>query len=210
MWSWRPKAGAKSRRCFRITQATVTTTSGHRGEHEGNRKPLRREGRDAPASPVVPAPCIFFARGPWVWRTPGLPCALVLSGDGCLNDSGIACREKAQACRCVGWAKRPVRRSSKSADGSVPTITTAIAERRWARRVAPLPTLRTAFLLWLFEIRISKLRGAEITGQLAIQAQQRHARATTASWRGNVWVGQHRRQRMRINGFRARASRAPK
>jgi hypothetical protein len=190
--------------------------SGHRGEREISRKPLRREGRAAPASPVVPAPCIFFARGPWVWRTPGLPCALLFIeghaklGHNASREYGGVSPRHCERRQCVGWAKRLVRRSSKSVGGSVPTIGTAIAERRWARRVAPLPTLRTAFLLWLFEIRISKLRGAEITGQLAIQAQQRHARATTASWRGNVWVGQHRRQRMRINGFRARASRAPK
>ena len=33
VWSWRPKAGAKWRRCFRIAPATVATKPGHRGEH---------------------------------------------------------------------------------------------------------------------------------------------------------------------------------
>ena len=44
----------------------------------------------------------------------------------------------------VGWAKRLVRRSSKSEGGSVPTIHDHIADRWWARRAksAPLPTLR--------------------------------------------------------------------
>ena len=40
----------------------------------------------------------------------------------------------------VGWVKRLVRRSSTSEGGSVPTIAEGL--ERWARRYAPLPTLR--------------------------------------------------------------------
>jgi hypothetical protein len=41
-----------------------------------SRKPLRREGRVCPAYTCGSCPVHFFARGPWVWQTPGLPCAL--------------------------------------------------------------------------------------------------------------------------------------
>jgi hypothetical protein len=37
VWSWRPKAGATRAMMLHITQATVTTKSGHRGERDGNR-----------------------------------------------------------------------------------------------------------------------------------------------------------------------------
>jgi hypothetical protein len=50
-------------------------------------KPSRREGRDVSAEPVVPAPCILFARGPWERRAPGLPCALSIFK----RDTPIAC-----------------------------------------------------------------------------------------------------------------------
>jgi hypothetical protein len=33
VWSWRPKAGVTRAMMLRITQATVTTKSGHRGDH---------------------------------------------------------------------------------------------------------------------------------------------------------------------------------
>src|SRR5262249_27368073 len=42
----------------------------------------------------------------------------------------------------VGWAKRLGRRSSESEGGSVPTVKSYDADAWWARRVAPLPTLR--------------------------------------------------------------------
>ncbi len=65
----------------RITRATVANKPGHRGEREVSRKPLRREGRDASARPVVPAPCIFFARGPWVLaKHPAFPAPSVFRG----------------------------------------------------------------------------------------------------------------------------------
>src|SRR5262245_34190825 len=60
-------------------------------------KPLRREGRMIPATPVVPAACFFVARGPWVRRAPGLPCALVISRAAHAKDSGARRRENAHA-----------------------------------------------------------------------------------------------------------------
>ena len=37
VWSWRSDAGAKFAMMLLITQATVATKHGHRGEYEGNR-----------------------------------------------------------------------------------------------------------------------------------------------------------------------------
>src|SRR6185437_14563631 len=47
----------------------------HRGEYEVSRKPLRREGRTAPAEPVGQRALLrnFSARWPWVQPAPGLP-----------------------------------------------------------------------------------------------------------------------------------------
>ena len=40
VWSWRPKAGAKPTMMLRITRATVTTKSGHRGERGVSRQTI--------------------------------------------------------------------------------------------------------------------------------------------------------------------------
>jgi hypothetical protein len=37
VWSWRPKAGVKVAGLDKVRRPTVTTKSGHRGEHEGHR-----------------------------------------------------------------------------------------------------------------------------------------------------------------------------
>src|ERR1700748_3110908 len=48
--------------------------------------------------PVVPAPCIFYARGPWVRQSPGLPCALCFSMRVVeWKNSDRSCRENADA-----------------------------------------------------------------------------------------------------------------
>jgi hypothetical protein len=63
-------------------------------------KPLRREGRTDPPTPVVTTVCYFFAHGPRVQRAPGLPCALLFSGRmNFLEKLGrIARRENADVC----------------------------------------------------------------------------------------------------------------
>jgi hypothetical protein len=43
-----------------------------------------------PPQPAVPAPCIFYARGPRVRRAPGLPCAL------CFSEGEVCCNTRAQ------------------------------------------------------------------------------------------------------------------
>src|SRR5215475_3017946 len=76
-WFWRPEAGATCAMMLRITQATVTTKSGSPGRARRTPlKPLRREGRLFRLVPVVLPRAFFVARGPWVRRAPGLPCAL--------------------------------------------------------------------------------------------------------------------------------------
>ena len=103
VWSWRPKAGAKSRRCFRIARATVTTKPGHRGEREVSRKPLRREGRDASASPVVPAPCIFSRTGAMgVGKHPAFPAPSLISRVNCFDASGAIRAARTNRCASLG------------------------------------------------------------------------------------------------------------
>ncbi len=80
VWSWRAHAGAKFARDESLAPMTVAIKLVHRGERGVSRKPLCREGRDVSAEPVVNAPRIFFARGPWVRPAPGIPCALCILG----------------------------------------------------------------------------------------------------------------------------------
>jgi hypothetical protein len=48
-----------------------------------------------PAEPVVPSPCFFTARGPWVRPSPGMPCALLMSGGTMfLHHSGATARRE--------------------------------------------------------------------------------------------------------------------
>src|SRR5580693_3143616 len=46
---------------------------GPRGERAISRKPLRREGRIAPSSPVVPSPCFFMHGGRGCGGHPAFP-----------------------------------------------------------------------------------------------------------------------------------------
>jgi hypothetical protein len=55
VWFWRPDAGVKFVRSKLLT-GDGGNKAGHRGEREVSRKPLRREGRDVSASPVVIPP----------------------------------------------------------------------------------------------------------------------------------------------------------
>jgi hypothetical protein len=86
-------------RSRKYPRTTVARKPGHRGEHEVDRKPLRREGR------IVRHTCGDFARVVFpsharlrVRRAPGFPCALCLSGTMCWQDSGESRRENAGAC----------------------------------------------------------------------------------------------------------------
>src|ERR1700676_1323221 len=50
VWSWRPTLASSWREVSR--RRRWQKSSAHRGEHEGSRKPLRREGRMLSAEPV--------------------------------------------------------------------------------------------------------------------------------------------------------------
>src|SRR5689334_22399624 len=81
VWSWPPDAEVKLAEMIRRRRGQESPVP--RGVRGISRKPLRREGRIVPSSPVVLYPCAFYShRGPRVWRTPGLPCALVLPRAG--------------------------------------------------------------------------------------------------------------------------------
>jgi hypothetical protein len=78
VWSWRAHAGAKSSSRHAPREDDGGNKLVHRGEREVSRKPPRREGRSDSACTCGHARTrkIFPARGPWVQRAPGLPCAL--------------------------------------------------------------------------------------------------------------------------------------
>jgi hypothetical protein len=52
---------------------------GPQGERAISVNTIARGMPDDPAEPVVPSPCFFIARGPWVRPSPGIPCALFMT-----------------------------------------------------------------------------------------------------------------------------------
>src|SRR5262249_48254793 len=56
---------------------------------------------DEPAEPVVPSPCFFTARGPWVRPSPGIPCALS-SDEGELRSTARTDFRRENVEVCVG------------------------------------------------------------------------------------------------------------
>ena len=65
-----------SSRALRSSRATGARKPGPRGERGISRKAIAQGMPDDSAEPVVPSPCFFTARGPWVRPSPGIPCAL--------------------------------------------------------------------------------------------------------------------------------------
>jgi hypothetical protein len=81
VWSWRSDAGAKfaglNESGDRRWQPSMVT-----GESTKDTVKTIAQGRpDDPARTCGYAACFFAARGPWVRRAPGLPCALCLRRD---------------------------------------------------------------------------------------------------------------------------------
>jgi hypothetical protein len=64
VWSWRRDAGAKL--AEDDPPATVAKEPVHRGDHGISVKPIAQGMPVISAEPVVPAPCLLAARGPWV------------------------------------------------------------------------------------------------------------------------------------------------
>jgi len=75
VWSWRPDAGAKFCGCPR-NDGGKRARSPRRARRKPL-KPLRREGRLIRLDLWLLPRAFFVARGPWVRRAPGLPCALL-------------------------------------------------------------------------------------------------------------------------------------
>jgi hypothetical protein len=81
VWSWQPDAGAKLREtCFRA--ATGARKPGPRGERGISRQTIAQGRLGCSDHTCGSFPVLFHARGPRVWRTPGLPCALFDSEGG--------------------------------------------------------------------------------------------------------------------------------
>ena len=78
VWSWPPDAEAKF---AGVTNAA--NDGGKKARSPGrvriSRKTVAQGMPDDSAEPVVPSPCFFTARGPWVRPSPGIPCALLVS-----------------------------------------------------------------------------------------------------------------------------------
>src|SRR5689334_7932222 len=75
VWSWPPDAEAK------FAGVTNVADDGGKKARSPGRVRIRRKAiaqgmPDDLADPVVPSPCFFTARGPWVRPSPGIPCAL--------------------------------------------------------------------------------------------------------------------------------------
>jgi hypothetical protein len=104
VWSWRSEAGAKVVK----TLARLTGDGGNQAmvTEESAKETVKPTAQGRPVVrlvPVVPAPCISFARGPWVRPAPGLPCALLESrGQIVCKARARQCREAASACSRTG------------------------------------------------------------------------------------------------------------
>ena len=65
VWSWPPDAEAK-RASERGSRAMGARKPGSQGERDISVKTVAQGMPDVSAGPVVPSPCLFIARGPWV------------------------------------------------------------------------------------------------------------------------------------------------
>jgi hypothetical protein len=104
VWSWRAHAGVKFSRRHAPFEDDGGNKLVHRGEREVSRKPLRREGRSESACTCGQRAHAqdFPARGPWVQRAPGLPCALgYVRGCRAWHHSDEFRRENAEDCSVV-------------------------------------------------------------------------------------------------------------
>ncbi len=73
VWSWRPKAGATFRE---MTRGNGDNKAWSPGRSRISRNTIAQGRPGVPARTCGSAACFFSARGPWVRRAPGLPCAL--------------------------------------------------------------------------------------------------------------------------------------
>src|SRR4029077_15334162 len=73
-------AGVKLRETW-FRAATGAIKPGPRGERGISRKAIAQGRPDCFVLPCGSFPVLFYARGPRVWRTPGLPCALCYRRD---------------------------------------------------------------------------------------------------------------------------------
>src|SRR2546423_11986458 len=101
-------------------QATVSNKSGHRGEHEGNRKTIARGMPGdfrCDRGDYARVLCFISHARLRVHRAPGIPCALCfLWAEGFTHSSGTSRRGNAESRRHC--EERLVRRSSTSEGGS--------------------------------------------------------------------------------------------
>jgi hypothetical protein len=96
VWSWRPKAGVTP---CEMMQGNGDNNAWSPGRSRISRNTIAQGRPDVTARPVVPAPCIIFARGPWVLaKHPAFPAPSRFRGHVRWHHSGTGCRENAQAC----------------------------------------------------------------------------------------------------------------
>ena len=74
MWSWHPDAGVKLRGASRDDGGKKARSPGR--ARRTPLKPLRGECRMIRLNLCGSFPMLFYARGPWVRPSPGIPCAL--------------------------------------------------------------------------------------------------------------------------------------
>ncbi len=111
MWFWRPKAGATFRE---MTRGNGDNKAWSPGRSRISRKTIAQGRPGVPARTCGSAACFFAARGPWVRRAPGLPCALYLPNEGGLI--GKARTHRAARTRSVlPFFARPILRDARNA-----------------------------------------------------------------------------------------------
>ncbi len=98
-----PKLVSPRRRARSASSRTVANKPGAPRRSRISAKTAAQGMPDEPALPVVPAACIFFAGGPWVRPSPGIPCALITIEGGRLPHllGAIAPRDGARAPGCL-------------------------------------------------------------------------------------------------------------
>jgi hypothetical protein len=131
VWSRRPDAGVKLATMLRITRATGAREPGPRGERGISVNTIARGMPVISAEPVVPAPCLLAARGPWVrLNHPAFPAPSCFSRAIVSQSSDESRRENAGVCLgSVGWAKRALHQCSLRKGSSVPTTQSRAVER---------------------------------------------------------------------------------
>jgi hypothetical protein len=92
VWSWRPWVGVKLAMMLSHRADDGDNKAWSPGRARISRKTIAQGRPVDPARTCGSCPVHFFARGPWVRQSPGLPCALCLIEEG-PTDATLGCNK---------------------------------------------------------------------------------------------------------------------